>query len=87
MRFSDLPAIERRIVGYHQDEEGHWVAELECGHGQHLRHEPPWQSRPWVVTETGRAQFLGTTLWCAKCCDPAWSIPPQPNDGSDDVAR
>ena len=25
-----------------------WVAELECGHTQHVRHDPPWTNRPWV---------------------------------------
>jgi hypothetical protein len=61
--------VDRRIVGYHTDDEGHWVAELECGHGQHLRHIPPWQSRPWVVTPEGRAEHLGTTLNCRRCDD------------------
>ena len=57
----------RRIVGYHQDEENHWVADLECGHGQHVRHQPPMTTRPWVLTEEGRRQRLGTTLNCKKC--------------------
>jgi hypothetical protein len=61
--------IPRRIVGYHLDEEQHWVAELECGHGQHVRHDPPWQSRPWVITEAGRASHLGTTLYCVLCLE------------------
>ena len=60
-------AIPRRITGFRQDEEGHWVAELECGHGQHVRHDPPWQLRPWVITEAGRARFLGPTLGCVLC--------------------
>jgi hypothetical protein len=64
------PAIPRRIVGFHQDEESHWVADLECGHTQHVRHDPPWQVRPWVVTESGRATFLGKPLECVKCCQP-----------------
>ena len=59
----------RRIVGYHVDELGDWVAELECGHGQHVRHDPPWQVREWVTTEQGRATHLGTTLDCVKCVD------------------
>jgi hypothetical protein len=63
------PAIPRRIVGFHQDEENDWVADLECGHTQHVRHDPPWQGRPWVITESGRASFLGTTLECVKCCN------------------
>jgi hypothetical protein len=63
--------VPRPIVGYHQDDEGHWVAELACGHGQHVRHDPPWQLRPWVVTAAGRAAFLGTTLRCVRCVSEA----------------
>ena len=58
---------ERRILGFHQDEEQHWVAELECGHTQHVRHTPPWQVRPWVLTATGRDSHLGTVLPCRNC--------------------
>jgi hypothetical protein len=60
-------APRRPIVGFHTDDEGHWVADLECGHGQHVRHNPPWQMRPWVLTPEGRASFLGVELRCAKC--------------------
>jgi tellurite methyltransferase len=60
-------AVPRRIVGYHQDDVGDWVAELECGHGQHVRHDPPWQARPWVATPEGRAEHLGTVLMCVLC--------------------
>jgi len=63
--------VARRIVGFHTDEEGHWVADLECGHTQHVRHDPPWQVRPWVVTEAGRRSFLGTTLRCVNCAPTA----------------
>jgi hypothetical protein len=59
--------VPRRIVGFHQDEERHWVAELECGHTQHVRHDPPWQVRTWVTTAEGRATHLGTTLACTRC--------------------
>jgi hypothetical protein len=62
-----MPGKERRIVGFHQDAEGHWVAELECGHDQHVRHDPPWQSRPWVVTAEGRDRAIGQALRCPKC--------------------
>jgi len=55
------------IVGFHLDEENHWVAELACGHGQHVRHDPPWQNRPWVMTESGRREKLGIELDCKKC--------------------
>jgi hypothetical protein len=61
---------ERRIVGFHQDAEQDWVAELECGHTQHVRHAPPWQVRTWVVTEAGRAARLGTVLPCRRCAGP-----------------
>lgn len=60
-------AAPRRIVGFHQDEEGHWVADLECGHGQHVRHQPPWQKRPWVTTAEGRESHIGRRLRCVKC--------------------
>ncbi|HET8762292.1 MAG TPA: DUF3565 domain-containing protein [Gemmatimonadales bacterium] len=58
---------ERRITGFHQDTEGDWVAELECGHTQHMRHDPPWQVREWVMTETGRAERVGTVVECGWC--------------------
>jgi hypothetical protein len=59
--------MKQRITGYHQDEERDWVAELECGHNQHVRHNPPWTNRPWVVTSEGRAEKLGAVLDCRKC--------------------
>jgi len=59
--------MERRIVGFHLDEELHWVAELECRHQQHVRHRPPWTLRPWVTTAAGRASRLGMALDCLKC--------------------
>lgn len=59
--------MKKRIVGFHQDDEEHWVAELECGHNQHVRHDPPWINRPWVITPEGRAQVLGRQLNCKKC--------------------
>ena len=58
---------EQAIVGFHRDEQGEWVAELECGHGQHVRHRPPWELRPWVVSEAGRRAHLGKMLRCARC--------------------
>jgi hypothetical protein len=61
--------LQRRIAGYRIDDEGHWVAELECGHTHHLRHIPPWQNRPWVTTAEGRAEHLGTMLECPKCTE------------------
>jgi hypothetical protein len=58
---------ERKIVGFHQDDLGDWVADLECGHSQHVRHNPPWTIRPWVVTEAGRAAHLEKSLPCREC--------------------
>jgi hypothetical protein len=65
---SEGGGVEQRIVGFHTDDEGHWVADLTCGHTQHVRHDPPWQLRPWVTTPEGRKAFLGKTL-CCKTCD------------------
>ena len=59
--------VKRAIVGFHQDAESHWVAELSCGHGQHTRHDPPFQERPWVLTAAGREARHGTLLDCARC--------------------
>ncbi len=59
--------MEQRITGYHKDEESHWVAELACDHFQHVRHDPPWMNRPWVITEQGRDTMLGYKLQCKKC--------------------
>ncbi|MOA32355.1 hypothetical protein D3C78_1535670 [compost metagenome] len=59
--------MKQQITGYHLDDENHWVAELACGHNQHVRHSPPWVSRPWVVKPEGRARMLGYELQCRKC--------------------
>jgi hypothetical protein len=59
--------LKQRIVGFHRDEACDWVAELECGHDQHVRHDPPWTNRPWVTTSEGRERHLGHTLNCRKC--------------------
>lgn len=66
---SDPRAVPRCIVGFHMDGEREWVAELECGHTQHVRHDPPWQLREWVLTEEGRQRFLGTELGCVLCAE------------------
>ncbi len=55
------------IIGFHQDDEGQWVAELACGHSQHMRHTPPWQDRSWVLTPEGRAKFIGVRIECRPC--------------------
>jgi Protein of unknown function (DUF3565) len=67
--------VKQPITGFHQDEHGHWVAELACGHNQHVRHDPPWQLRPWVLTEEGRRTRLGEMLNCVLCDDTAVDKP------------
>ena len=57
----------RTIDGFHRDEEGDWVAELSCLHTQHIRHQPPFQERPWVVTAEGRASRVGHEVECPPC--------------------
>ena len=59
--------MQRSITAFHQDPDSHWVADLECGHSQHVRHDPPWQVREWVLTEQSRRAHLGTPLDCVMC--------------------
>jgi len=56
-----------KITGFHLDDDGDWVAELDCGHGRHMRHLPPFQNREWVTRTKGRDAKLGMALDCAKC--------------------
>jgi hypothetical protein len=59
--------MHKKIIGFHTDAERHWVAQLECGHNQHVRHNPPFHERPWTRTPEGRAGMLGQVLDCLKC--------------------
>jgi hypothetical protein len=59
--------VERTISGFHQDDAGAWVAELSCGHSQHIRHNPPFKLAPWVLDEAGRAGRVGLPLECRLC--------------------
>jgi hypothetical protein len=61
------PSMEQSIVGFFKDEQDDWVAKLQCGHTQHVRHDPPWQLRPWVTSEEGRNSRKGKKLNCLKC--------------------
>ncbi|MCS4247173.1 hypothetical protein M2394_001474 [Pseudomonas sp. BIGb0164] len=49
------------------DDDQHWVAELSCGHTQHLRHQPPWQSRAWVLDPAQRLEKIGQPFACGWC--------------------
>ncbi len=59
--------MDRAIVGFQTDDAGEWVALLECRHRQHVRHQPPFQNRPWTLTALGRARRIGTRLTCVLC--------------------
>ncbi|MBB1118174.1 DUF3565 domain-containing protein [Stenotrophomonas sp. W1S232] len=59
--------MQQPIVGFHLDAAQDWVAELACGHDQHVRHAPPWIERPWTQTAAGRQWALGQCLECRKC--------------------
>ena len=63
--------MKRSIEGYEKDEQGDWRARLECGHYQHVRHNPPLISREWVLSEQGRASRLGYELNCKRCDEEA----------------
>jgi tellurite resistance-related uncharacterized protein len=67
IRPNQAQGVERRIVGFHQDEAGDWVAELSCLHNQHVRHRPPFLVRPWVLTDDGRTSHVGSRLDCPLC--------------------
>jgi tellurite resistance-related uncharacterized protein len=59
--------VDRAITGYHRDDVGDWVAELDCGHNQHVRHRPPFQVREWVLTDEGRSARRRQPLDCPLC--------------------
>ncbi len=63
--------MKRQISGFHRDDEGHWVAQLSCGHTQHMRHNPPFVERPWVLSQAGRDAHIGTVIDCSDCDDAA----------------
>lgn len=78
--------MKRKITGFHCDQPGDWVADLDCGHTQHIRHNPPWINRPWLQSETGRKQFIGTELDCKTCEETAMDLIPS-NDEKRRIAE
>ncbi|WP_341303668.1 DUF3565 domain-containing protein [Pseudomonas sp. TMP25] len=56
-----------RLLDFRQDEHGDWVAVLSCGHTQHLRHQPPWQNRAWVLNAKQRNAQRGKPFACGWC--------------------
>ena len=59
--------MRRAITGFKMDEHGDWVAFLNCGHRQHVRHRPPFEERPWVITEIERSKKIGKPMDCIRC--------------------
>jgi len=66
--------MKQKITGFDKDDEDHWRAILECGHRQHVRHDPPMTSREWVLTGEGRDSRLGIELDCKRCDEEADSV-------------
>ena len=62
-----LEGQPRKIVGFRLDENSDWAAELECGHPQHVRHNPPWTDRHWVTTAEDRQKHIGQELRYKAC--------------------
>ena len=59
--------MQRLIIGFRRDAVGDWIAELDCGHARHVRHNPPWEDRPWVLHEESRRAHVGIPLPCGLC--------------------
>lgn len=70
-RLRSRRSMKQRIIDFEQDDEHHWRAILACEHRQHVRHEPPLTSRPWVLTPVGRASRIGFELDCKRCDEEA----------------
>jgi tellurite methyltransferase len=64
--------MRRTIQGFLRDDEGAWVARLDCGHGRHFRHAPPASVRPWVEDAAERALRVGTSVDCHTCDRSEW---------------
>jgi tellurite resistance-related uncharacterized protein len=63
----EADSVLREITAFHQDDAGDWVAEFSCGHDQHVRHRPPFQTRPWVTDDEERTARIGSALDCPLC--------------------
>jgi hypothetical protein len=60
-------AQRRLIVAFRRDEQGDWIAELDCGHERHVRHDPPMESHTWVLDEASRRARIGAPIECGRC--------------------
>jgi len=57
--------MTRQIVGFHRDPKNDWGADLDCGHWQHVRHNPPFENRPWTMTEGAEIETWSNAQLCA----------------------
>lgn len=69
--------MKHAITGFEKDDEDHWRAILDCGHRQHVRHDPPLIERTWVLTQAGRDSRLGLELDCKRCDEESDSAIPR----------
>lgn len=67
--------MQTTIQAFHKDSASDWVAQLSCGHTQHMRHDPPWQNRAWVNDAEQRALRVGAAIDCPLCDMP--ELPPR----------
>ena len=69
MIFSQATLAEtmRKIVDFHLDGNLDWIAQLECGHPQHILYSPLCNHRYWLTTPQGRLGYLGLELACPVC--------------------
>lgn len=59
--------MQQKIIAFDRDAQGDWRAKLACHHYQHVRHNPPFVSRPWVMSAAGRESMIGEMLDCLHC--------------------
>ena len=55
------------MLGFTRDDDGDWVAQLDCRHRQHVRHDPPMRFAPWVLDDRERQARVGALLDCPLC--------------------
>lgn len=64
--------MERQIQTFDQDDVGDWRAILDCGHGRHFRHQPPFFHCAWVESAAGRSEKVGMAVDCPRCDRLEW---------------
>lgn len=60
-------SMKEKIIGFDRDADEDWRAKLTCGHYQHVRHNPPLNTREWTQTQAGRESRIGFEVSCRKC--------------------